>query len=631
MQFRPRPQGEEQTHPFVGSPSPVTVTPPTQPTTQPSSTAQPTTLPTPAPQPSPAATMAVFGGLYDSPAPTTSPPRPGDPAPPSTTLFTGITEANGEAHDHATHLNGNPNAFAAYDGTNVTQKPSGPANGSTGDMLSDAAAVLIYSQMGNLQTMGIDLPSQFGFTLPGGEKYLSPQQLAQQGSQAVLKGENAPQNPGDPIVLDAHSGGGQPAYYTAMQLAEQGYTNVTIVGFDMAMTPQQRKALEASGVDVNNSTSHIGTDQNYINSPVGALIQMAMGGGPNYYDQNIANNPAYAADPTAWHGFDNGTVLPYLQQQNQQAVQGQQPGPATGHSDQLYLPVGQILSPGMPILNNFYTVIDPNANAQANINLNNGSASNSINLSGTTIDTPFTHNTLGDWAQASSSVDLSHGAASVNVGGDKGVGADVNLSQGQIDLNWHGQHIDVDQAIHNTARTAATTARNVANTAGNVVHKAVDTAGNVVHKVSDTASNVVHKAVDTAGNVVHQVSDTASNVVHKAVDTAGNVVHKVADTASNVAHNVSNTASNVVHKAVDTAGNVVHKVSDTASNVAHNVSNTASNVVHQAVDTASHVAHNVSNTASNVAHSVSNTVSSGVQSAQHAAQGVFNWLTGKKK
>jgi hypothetical protein len=69
----------------------------------------------------------------------------------------------------------------------------------------------------------------------------------------------------------------------------------------------------------------------------------------------------------------------------------------------------------VPILHNFYADIDPNAAAHSSVNLSQGATSTSLNLSGTTIDTPFTHNTLGDWAQASSGVNTASNVAH-NVG-----------------------------------------------------------------------------------------------------------------------------------------------------------------------------------------------------------------------
>ena len=65
------------------------------------------------------------------------------------------------------------------------------------------------------------------------------------------------------------------------------------------------------------------------------------------------------------------------------------------------------------------------------------------------------------WAQASAAVDLPHGAGHINVGGDKGLGADVNLSQGQIDLNLFGHHVDVDQAYKQATQGVSSTVKNV--------------------------------------------------------------------------------------------------------------------------------------------------------------------------
>ena len=84
---------------------------------------------------------------------------------------------------------------------------------------------------------------------------------------------------------------------------------------------------------------------------------------------------------------------------------------------------------------------------QGAIDLRQGSAQGGINLSGTTIDVPFGHLTVPDWAQASGGINASQGAANVNIGGQNGVGADVNLAQGNLDLNIGGHKIDVDQGL----------------------------------------------------------------------------------------------------------------------------------------------------------------------------------------
>ena len=93
--------------------------------------------------------------------------------------------------------------------------------------------------------------------------------------------------------------------------------------------------------------------------------------------------------------------------------------------------------------------INPNVQAQGSVDPSQLAAQGSINLSGSTIDVLGAHGTVPDWVQASGGVNLSQGAANVNVGGQGGLGADMNLSQGNLDLNVFGHKIDVDQGLHN--------------------------------------------------------------------------------------------------------------------------------------------------------------------------------------
>jgi hypothetical protein len=70
-----------------------------------------------------------------------------------------------------------------------------------------------------------------------------------------------------------------------------------------------------------------------------------------------------------------------------------------------------------------------------------------VNFAGTELAL-FGHSVeLGDWAQAQAGVDLSQGAANVQLGGENGIGADVNLAEGNLDLNAFGYTLDVDQGL----------------------------------------------------------------------------------------------------------------------------------------------------------------------------------------
>jgi hypothetical protein len=92
--------------------------------------------------------------------------------------------------------------------------------------------------------------------------------------------------------------------------------------------------------------------------------------------------------------------------------------------------------------------VSPQVQAQGSVDPRQLAAQGSVNLAGSTVDVLGAHLTAPDWMQASGSANLSQGAGSVNVGGQNGVGADVNLSQGNLDLNVFGQKIDVDQGLH---------------------------------------------------------------------------------------------------------------------------------------------------------------------------------------
>lgn len=137
-----------------------------------------------------------------------------------------------------------------------------------------------------------------GKPIPGSQKitYDSPGAVADKGAAAVLENIKAsgkdPKDKSQFISITGHSGGGQSSFYTALKLADDGYKNLSIVGVDMAMTPQEREILKAKGVNVTNITSNTKDDKGSHNSEVGEFIRVGMGGGENYYDLNVQRQSA---------------------------------------------------------------------------------------------------------------------------------------------------------------------------------------------------------------------------------------------------------------------------------------------------------------------------------------------------
>jgi len=91
-----------------------------------------------------------------------------------------------------------------------------------------------------------------------------------------------------------------------------------------------------------------------------------------------------------------------------------------------------------------------NASGSGNVDLTRGQAQGSLSLAGSSVNFAGRKVEVPSWAQASGGVDVSQGAANVNLGGKNGVGADLNLSKGNLDINAFGHKIDVDQGIRNT-------------------------------------------------------------------------------------------------------------------------------------------------------------------------------------
>lgn len=418
-----------------------------------------------------------FANLFDAgPA-----PKPIEPTVPKTNsapktnviLFEGITMDKQESDAAAGTLNGPVRTFSAYDGKNAGTQDS---SNTWIDRAYDFSALNSYSntadsmyidpKTGKVKSkdpaaMNQDLHYDTVFTAP--QDYLSPADIGKSGADALLANTDGSKPAKDaPLVLDAHSAGGQSAFYTAVELYNRGYTNIEINGHDMSMTPHERELLEKMGVDVSNATGTVDVMGHQAMNPTAMGIDLlnnvvhadnplaaAKGlydfatGNSTYYDDKVqlglgdvlsyGNN----ADETifGWHEFHHyGPSIEYMNQQN---------GRPTGTAPQQK------------------GVIQPQVDARAHLDAGHGTASGSLNLAGTTLNLPGGPKVIGDWAQASAAVDLPHGAGHINVGGERGLGADVNLSQGQLDLNLFGHHVDVDQAYKQAAQGVSSTVKNV--------------------------------------------------------------------------------------------------------------------------------------------------------------------------
>lgn len=473
----------------------------------------PSTTPAPAMGPTAGAgpgSATPFMGLYDGPGPTSQTPAAGGGGnDPHVTLFTGITEDQKEAQEHAATLNQNAGSYAGYDTSNACKdQPTDSV-----DMALDAAAVVLYSKIGNQVDLvpardangkiqydangnvkyDIDYGLLAGVDLPlMGEQYQSAKDLGQSGAEAVLQSDSGhPPAKNEPIVIDAHSGGGQTAFFTVLELYQKGYTDINVVGFDMAMTPEQRATLEQLGVDVSNATSHLDVNAGPlvnqggagapldipVTSPMATLIQWAMGGANKpYYDTNLEINPGdvnsqegVIGDISEWHGFkDNQPSLEYMQQQNINQSNNQ---PTQARPD-------------------FFT---------------------------------------GD-------INTKEKSASIDIGGPKGLGAYVNLSEGQLDLNVFGKHVDIDQSARNAARTvtrAIDKAQDVGKDASEWVQDKWQAADTWVQDKAQTASNWVQDKSQAASNWVQDKSQSASNWVQDKTQSATNWVQDKTQSAGN--------------------------------------------------------------------------------------------------
>jgi hypothetical protein len=487
-------------------------------------------------------TAAPFMGLFDSPsapapapapAPATgSPGTSGGDTPPHVTLFAGATETqynytsqtygNGEnkgsAQTHAEALNQDAGWYAAYDtAPNGTPNPKNQMV----DFVADVAAIYGYGQVGNQVDINParDSHGNIQYDANGNVKYdvdyglfanmdLGPYQsakeLGQNGANAVLQSDGGhPPAKTEPIVIDAHSGGGQTAFFTALELYQKGYTDINIVGFDMAMTPQERATLEQLGVDVSNATSFAGNGSAGIVSPAAVGLQFLMGGPSpqninNYYDTYVPITPGDAYNPAGpfatfaeWHGFkDNAPSLQYMQNQNIQESQNDH-GPR-----------------------------GPNF--------------------------------------VSGDVNLKDKSASLDIGGPKGLGAYVNLSEGQLDLNMFGKHIDIDQGFRNAGKTitrAVDKAKEMGENAGEWVHDKAESVNNWVHDKAESATHWVQDKSQNVSNWVHDKSESVNTWVQDKAQTASNWVQDKTQSASNWVQDKTQSASNWVQDKTSAFGN----------------------------------------------------------------------------
>lgn len=96
-----------------------------------------------------------------------------------------------------------------------------------------------------------------------------------------------------------------------------------------------------------------------------------------------------------------------------------------------------------------------NASGGANVDLSRGAASANLGLGGTSVNFGGYEATVPEWVQAQAGVDLSRGAVNAQLGGANGVGADISLADGNMDLNAFGYTLDVDEGIRSAGRGIA--------------------------------------------------------------------------------------------------------------------------------------------------------------------------------
>ena len=261
-----------------------------------------------------AALVAKTGGAapaHDGPA--------GTAAQAPTVLFTGITNGQKDADQMWQKLANtggfaapkDPHAVAAYG--SIAEAPGwlghNPTARNVGDAGLDVQAVAQYFhaaegiQVDSAGNLKIDAATQKGLNAAHdnlGEKYVSAAELGRAGANQALS-QLKPAPTFDPktgkltdekaanqfISVLGHSGGGQGAFYTAIDLYQKGFKNVAVNGYEMALSPHERDVLEKIGVKVTNISGHLG-DGAQVDSGIGEGLRDAVGkGDPNYYDVNL--------------------------------------------------------------------------------------------------------------------------------------------------------------------------------------------------------------------------------------------------------------------------------------------------------------------------------------------------------
>ena len=142
------------------------------------------------------------------------------------------------------------------------------------------------------------------------------------------------------------------------------------------------------------------------------------------------------------------------------------------------------------------------ASGAGNLDLFNGQADGNVSLAGSSVNFAGHELTLGDWAQASGSVDATRGAVSANVGGENGVGVDASIADANLDLNLFGHEIDVDEGIRDGVNWVASTAGDAWDAVEDGAGWVASTAGDAWNAVEDAGGWVA----DTAGGAVDAIA-----------------------------------------------------------------------------------------------------------------------------
>lgn len=213
-----------------------------------------------------------------------------------TLVCTGITNEQADARSAAQQLSGHgddPHALAAYDPNSGWLDPARDLSAlnryaSLAEQVTvdDNGQVVMNNDRNQSYNRQVGIGGIAGW---GTTWYQSPAELGQVGADKLLaqmQGPGGAQQPMDPsqfISVQAHSGGGQSAFFTLVELHQRGYRNLSLVGYEMALTPHEREVLEKLGVQVTNFSGHNGSRM----SATGNDLRMMMGGGRDYYDAYI--------------------------------------------------------------------------------------------------------------------------------------------------------------------------------------------------------------------------------------------------------------------------------------------------------------------------------------------------------